>query len=135
MGTKCAPNYANLFMGVFEQNHIYNRIKNKSMLYLRFIDDIFFIWTSTEKELQQFIKEINQVHESIKFTAEFSRKEINFLDTTIYKRGNHLHTKSYKKPTDRSSYLHHLSYHPYSMKKSIPYGQALRLRRINTEHD
>ena len=51
MGTKCAPNYANLFMGVFEQNHIYNRIKNKSMLYLRFIDDIFFIWTSTEKEL------------------------------------------------------------------------------------
>ena len=43
MGTKCAPSYANLFMGKFEKKYIYNRIKNKSKLYLRFIDDIFMI--------------------------------------------------------------------------------------------
>ena len=29
MGTKCAPSYANLFMGKFEKKYIYNRIKNK----------------------------------------------------------------------------------------------------------
>lgn len=133
MGTKCAPNYANLFMGNFEANHIYSRIRNKSILYLRYIDDIFMIWTGTKQQLQAFSKEINNVHQSIKFTVESSVREINFLDTTIYKKGNQLLTKTYKKPTDRPSYLHHTSYHPQPLKKNIPFGQALRLKRINTE--
>ena len=29
MGTKCAPSYANIFMGVFEQRYIYPRITEK----------------------------------------------------------------------------------------------------------
>ena len=103
MGTKCAPNYANLFMGEFEDKHIYTRIKEKAKLYLRFIDNIFMVWTSTHKELERFIKEINLVHPSIKFTVETSKNEINFLDTTVYIKNNVLHTKTYRKPTDRSS--------------------------------
>lgn len=27
MGTKCAPTYANIFMGIFEENYIYCLIK------------------------------------------------------------------------------------------------------------
>ena len=42
MGTICAPAYANIFMVQFEKQHIsltiYPYIKNKSMLYLRYID-------------------------------------------------------------------------------------------------
>ena len=72
MGTKCAPSYANLFMGKFEKKYIYNRIKNKSKLYLRFIDDIFMIWTPSKEDLLNFIQEINQVHQSIKFIVEYS---------------------------------------------------------------
>ena len=133
MGTKCAPNYANLFMGNFESEHIYPKIQNKSLLYYRFIDDIFLIWTSSKNELQTFLQEINQVHHSIKFTAETSETELNFLDTTVYIKNNRLYTKTYKKPSDRASYLHHTSYHPFALKKNIPYGQALRMKRINTE--
>ena len=130
MGTKCAPSYANLFMGKFEKKYIYNRIKNKSKLYLRFIDDIFMIWTSSKEDLLNFIQEINQVHQSIKFTVEYSENSINFLDTTVYISNNRLFTKVYKKPTDRSLYLHKHSYHPENLKRNIPYGQALRLRKI-----
>ena len=78
-----------------------------------------------------FFDEINQVHTTIKFDFNFSTSEVNFLDLTIYKdkRGK-LQTRIYTKPTDKHAYLHKNSAHPYHLKKSIPYGQALRLKRI-----
>ena len=123
--------YANLCIGKFEKKYIYNRIKNKSKLYLRFIDDIFMIWTASKEGLLNFIQEINQVHQSIKFTVEYSENFINFLDTTVYISNNRLFTKVYKKPTDRSLYLHKHSYHPENLKRNIPYGQALKLRKVH----
>ena len=130
MGTKCAPTYANLFMDNFETNNIYPTTKQKTKLYLRFIDDIFMLWTGTLAELEVFEKSINEIHHSIKLTFEHSYKEINFLDTTITISSNgRLETKIFKKPTDRSNYLHNTSYHPNSLKNNIPYGQALRLKK------
>ena len=133
MGTKCAPSYANIFMGQFEAKNIYSRIKDKSLQYLRYIDDIFMIWTGTPEELTSFASEINQVHPSIKFTFENSLTEINFLDTTVYRQNYQLLTKVYRKPTDRSMYLHSNSYHPSNLKRNIPYGQALRMKKICSE--
>ena len=43
---------------------------------------------------------------------------------------NKLQTTLYKKPTDRQSYLHANLEHPRSLKESIPYSQALRVKRI-----
>ena len=40
MSTKCAPNYANIFMGWFEEKFTYPLPPNLSNFYLRFIDDI-----------------------------------------------------------------------------------------------
>ena len=50
MGTKCAPTYASLFMGRFEETHIIPRIRNHTLMYIRYIDDLFMIWMGTEKE-------------------------------------------------------------------------------------
>ena len=134
MGTKCAPSYANIFMGKFEELHIYQRIRSKTLLYLRYIDDLFFIFNGTEEELKRFFQEINQVHRTIKFDYTYSKKEINFLDLIIYKDGKgKLQTKVYTKPTDRQSYLYRTSAHPEHLKKNIPYGQALRLKKICSE--
>ena len=44
MGTKCAPTYANILM-VYLRKHVYPLINQKVQLYLRYIDDIFFICT------------------------------------------------------------------------------------------
>ena len=41
MGTKCALNYANIFIGMFEERYIYPPIEKISNFYLQFIDDIF----------------------------------------------------------------------------------------------
>ena len=43
---------------------------------------------------------------------------------------NRLQTALYKKPTACQNYLHAKSAHPFSLKKSIPYSQALRIKRI-----
>ena len=44
MGTKLAPSYANFFMSKFEQDHV-NTYHLQPILWKRFIDDIFLIWT------------------------------------------------------------------------------------------
>ena len=133
MGTKCAPTYASLFMGYFEERNILPKIRNSIMIYLRYIDDIFFIWKGTMEELEEFLKEINQVHPTIKFDHVLSKKEINFLDVKISISGKKLITSVYTKPTDRKSHLHAKSYHPKSTKEAIAFGQATRLKRICTE--
>ena len=51
-----APNYANLFMECFETNLIndfYKEQKKKPLVWYRYIDDIFFIWTDGETSLTQ----------------------------------------------------------------------------------
>ena len=135
MGTKCAPTYASLFMGKFEEQNIIPRIRDKILLYVRYIDDLFFIWTGSEEDLLKFLEEVNTLHHSIKFDYEYSKEKVNFLDTTISVIGNKLSTTLYTKPTDRKSYLHSKSYHPQSTKKSIAFSQAARLKRICTEED
>ena len=134
MGSKCSPTYANIFMDDFENKHILPRIENKTLCYYRFIDDIFMIWTQSVTELKELFEELNNVHETIKFECKHSAKEIPFLDTVIFKNQHKgLSTKLYTKPTDRASYLHKTSYHPKSLKDSIPFGQALRVKRICSE--
>ena len=59
-------------------------LKDRSLSYLRYLDDIFMIWIGTHDELNIFTNKMNHIHPSIKFTLQ---TEIN-LDTTIYKRDN-----------------------------------------------
>ena len=100
MGTKCAPTYASLFMGRFEETYIIPKIRNSIMLYVRYIDDIFLVW-KTEEELVKFLKEINEVHPTIKFDHVFSQKSVNSLDCQVFVSGGKLTTAVYTKPTDR----------------------------------
>ena len=131
MDTKCAPRYANILMGMFEERYIYPLIEKISDFYLRFIDDISLIWTGTTDQLMKFKQQIDEVHPSIKFDFNFFNKEINFLDAVVYKtQSGKLETKPYSEESDRQAYLHRQSEHPESLKRSIPFSQALHLRRI-----
>ena len=56
---------------------------------------------------------------------------MNFLDKKVIKdaQGN-ISTDVFQKPMDTHPYLHWTSVHPPHLKKSIPYSQALRVRRM-----
>ncbi len=134
MGTKVAPTFANIFMGKFENDHVYTHpLHSKCLVWFRFIDDIFFIFTGTLTELNQFFYDLNHTrHSSIQFTMEYSTEQINFLDTTIKIQNGTLVSTLFTKPTDSHSYLLYESCHPKHIMASIPYSQFLRIRRICT---
>jgi len=60
--------------------------KTKSLEWKKYIDDIFSLWNAVKKEIEDFIVLANRHHPTIKFTAEISNKEVNFLDPAVYKR-------------------------------------------------
>ena len=73
------------------------------------------------------------MHPTIKFTAEWSKTSINFLDVTVSLIEGVIETDLFVKPTDSHQYLQSSSCHPFRCKKGIPYSQALRLNRICSE--
>ena len=115
MGTKTAVAYANTSMSDFEDKHVYT-YHIQPLVWKRFIDDIFMIWTCTKEELDAFILHLNSCHPTIKFTAEISQNETIFLDTKVKKDGESLVTDLYCKPTDSHSYLLYNSAHPQKCK-------------------
>ena len=89
-------------MGMFEERYIYPLLEKISNFYLRLINDIFLIWTGTTDQLMKFKQQINEIQPSVKFDFNSSNKEINFLDTIVYKtQSGKLETKVYRKESDR----------------------------------
>ena len=78
----------------------------------------------------KYLNDLNTKHESIKFNYQISKTRITFLDTEIYRKNNKLCTKIYRKKTDLQTFLNINSEHPKSLKASIPFSQALRIKRI-----
>ena len=132
MGTRLAPSHVNLFIAKFEEKYVYIYLPQPK-LWKRFIDNIFLIWPHGMDSLLEFIDHLNMVHSTIKFTSDISHTEISFLGLTIYIKECKLYTRLYTKTTDRRMYLNYFSEHPMSHKRSIPYSQFLRLKRIHSE--
>ena len=126
--------YANIFMGKLEQEFLQNQ-DQQPLVWWRYIDDIFSIWTHGEPALQELLTRLNSHHDTIKFTATWSTEEVVFLDTRVYLKNQQIETDLYVKPTDTHQYLHMNSCHPRHCKTAIPFGQALRLRRICSEKE
>ena len=60
MGITFAPNYSNIFPAHFEHEALLNTPHNLTpILWKRFIDDIFLIWTDREDKLLQFHEYLN----------------------------------------------------------------------------
>ncbi|XP_064464338.1 uncharacterized protein LOC135375592 [Ornithodoros turicata] len=134
MGTKMAPNYANIFMGDLEGRFL-STCQLKPLIFKRFLDDIFMLWPHSEDSLLSFIENFGNMHPTIQFTHAYSRESIDFLDVHIGISNGTLVTNLYRKPTDSQQYLSFHSCHPRHTKLAIPYSQALRYRRICSQED
>ena len=133
IGTKFAPPYACIFMDRME-TEILEKKRLKPWVWLRYIDDIFFVWTHGEDKLDEFLERLNSFHPNLKFTSERSEQKLNFLDVTVQLSNNKFVTDLYCKPTDCHQYLHYNSCHPEHMKKTSVYSQRLRIRRFCSEN-
>ena len=146
MGIHPAPSYANLFMAMMDRAIL--QLGGDSIGFLkRFLDDIICLWKGSLEDLYSFIRELNQLHPTIKFTFTHSSpyecmitenhdcwchntKAIPFLDTQIWIENGKFYTDLYRKPTDRCQYLLPSSCHPAHITENIPYSLAYRIIRI-----
>ena len=98
IGKKIAPPYACIYMD-YKENQFLKNEQIQPWVWFRYID-IFFIWTASEKELDDLLERLNNFHPNLKFTHERSREEINFLDVTVRVNHGEFITNLYCKPTD-----------------------------------
>ena len=111
ISTKIAMGIANNYMGYFERVFLdfYHR---QPLVWLRFIDDIFMIWTHREEKFQDVIEYINSCVETITFPMECSHTKVNVLDTTVKIIVNSMiQIDLYSKLTDSYGYLLYDSAH------------------------
>ena len=88
------------------------------------------MWDAKREEIDQFILEANS-------PPSISEKEINFLDTTIFKgeglcKNSVLDVCTHFKPTETFQYTHFTSCHAPGVKKGFIKGEALRLLKTNS---
>ena len=139
MGKKFAPAYANIFMADWEDK-AFLKCNKKPAYYLRYLDDIWGIWTGSEQEFDEFVNTLNSHDPSIRLKTQINKQTIDFLDTTVFKGDNFttsfiLDIKVYFKSTDTHALLHKNSFHPRHTFKGIVKSQLLRFKRICTRHE
>ena len=98
--TKVAPPYACIYMDDVKQRFLETQSK-KPLIWLRYIDDIFFIWSHGEQELERFLKDLKNFTPNLSFTHEAGKNCIPFLDLKLKLIDGKLETDLYMKPTDR----------------------------------
>ena len=76
IGTKFAPPYACIYMDKTETDFLKTQ-ELQPFVWLRYIDDIFFIWMHGETELKKFMEGLSFLL-NLQFTYESSKKELHF---------------------------------------------------------
>jgi len=132
MGSPMSPILAEIYMNHFETKLLKNsKHKDKIKFWNRYVDDILLIWTGTERQLDKFIIEINNINDDIKFTEEKGNKEINYLDLKIkINQLNKLHFEIYRKPTHTDIVIPNDSYHHHKHKLAAFQNYCFRANNI-----
>jgi len=130
MGCCISVYFANCYMYYTTQQIIHNP-PGSLFLFLRFIDDLFFIINKPD-DIHDIIRMISNDHINYEITPP--SKTQNFLDTTVsISPKNIIILEPYSKDTASGAYLHPASTHPHHTINATPYSQLLRIRRISSD--
>ena len=105
--------------------------KLQPFVWMRYIDDILFIWMRGEAEVKKFMYRLNKFLPNLQFTYDSSKKRVGFWDLDVSLENSSITTDLHTKSTDCHQYLHCSSSHPDHIKNSIIYSQILRLSNIS----
>ena len=139
MGPKNSCNYADIAMNYIDQavhnnNPDCSKNPHVPISWSRFRDDIYMPWVGTVDELMSFMDWLNSIHDSLKFTVNYSTEGVEFLDFFVYSDMNNvIQTKLYSKSSDTHSYLVPTSCHKTHVIENIPYNTARRVFQNNSE--
>ena len=99
IGIKFSPPYACIFMDEVETEFLKSQV-SQPFLWLRYIDEIFFVWTHGTQELDSFLNNLNKFHHNLSFTYETSKERVNSLDLSVSIKNGAVNTDLDVKLTD-----------------------------------
>ena len=134
MGMAPAPTIANLFVAIYENDHIIPLIGKYLMYYKRFIDDGLAIWLHDNdpavdaSNWNEFKAICNTM--GLRWTFKSPRKKLIFMDMTIRIEGERLVTTIYAKSMALYQYIPPSSCHPPGVLTGLLFGQILRIYQL-----
>jgi len=133
MGKSFAPNYANIYLYYWEQE-AFKTFKKSPLVWKRYIDDSFGIYTHGLVLLFEFLSHLKNLHHNINITFVYHYYFIPFLDITIFKHNDFqehdfLSTRIFFKDTHTGHLIHKTSLHSSKFKKSIIRAEIFRIAR------
>lgn len=134
MGSPLSPLMADIFMDHFERNNVVS--EPNIQFYYRYVDDLIFCWTGTNRQINTFVNKLNSVHPKIKFKLELeSNKSLNYLDLTITRVHNKLDFQIFRKPTHTDTIIPASSCHPLQQKLASFRSYVHRLMSVPLSTD
>ena len=120
MGSPLGSTLANAFLCHYEQEWLDNcPIHFKSVIYKRYVEDIFVLFSSKE-HLQLFVDYRKKQHKCLKFTSEEENdNSFSFLDIKVIRHNQQFKASVYRKPTFSGVFTHYESYGDQTYKKSL----------------
>jgi hypothetical protein len=129
MGNCAAPPLAIIYM-----DHVERKIIDTTpalLFWKRYIDDVFYITSSTSEEL---LLVANSINHHIQFTLEKPvGNKISFLDTLVHVDNGRISFQLFIKPTHSGTCLPYDAHVPLSRKKCLVSSENIRLQRIASE--
>ena len=93
--------------------------KSKPSTYFRYVDDTFAMFRN-EEEWDNFFKQLNCLHPSLKFTFEKEKNNcLPFLDVNVERTVTGFETSVYRKPIFTGQYLRWESFSPTKQKTNF----------------
>ena len=133
-GSRVAPPLAIVFMNALESMFL-AAPRLQPSLFVRYIDDVFGVWTHGKDALLEYFNFLNSIHPTIRFTIEHTGDTgvLSFLDTQISISESGAYTSElYMKPMASPVIIHYNSALPMSTKKNAIRSQMLRAIRVSS---
>ena len=131
MGSPLGPTLANFCLAHYESQLLND---HAPALYLRYVDDIFCVF-KPDTSHQDFLEKLNNLHPSLKFTAEIGPSTLPFLDTSISipsTEDGMFTSQVYRKPTFTGLLLNFAALCPLKWKFGLIYCLLHRAYNISS---
>ena len=98
--------------------------------WVKYIDDLFFIWTEGHENLKAFLddQDLNKFRPNVKYESDSSKENVAFVNLKVKLKQGKIEVDLDVKPTDRHQYLHYTSSNSEPTKRSLVFIPSLRVR-------
>jgi hypothetical protein len=133
IGSCLSPVLADIVMNEWEKK-VVEKGGERLILFCRYVDDCLGVWKGTQRQLEIFISELEDVEKGIQIDTEVEEcNKINYLDLKIERtREGKYETSWYQKECAAGIYCHRRSDVDDSSKKNFIKNMEKKIERINT---